>query len=301
MRSASGQGTVEYVGVLLVVALLMAAMLGGVGVPRLTAGIAASILRAVAGEVGLGTPRPSADRVTPSRAERDAFARAVDPAVDPDERSSLRDVRLDLIARHGDVEGRARYRELVLEDLRRVVPGLGGPTLFATASPGVVPPRAMASQLAIDERRSLSQPAAGDEGEVETPEGAPNAHTVTVTEADHALDRALHPGVSYRDLALDAFTVVPVMGGAARLVVMAEKLARGANALDTAVGLVRDAEGLLAPDVHESPAGSREGDEIVSWAATRRPANGGPARRFARTAVVRDGVAIYEGIERADG
>jgi hypothetical protein len=38
----------------------------------------------------------------------------------------------------------------------------------------------------------------------------------------------------------------------------------------------------------------------VSWTAVRRPRDGGAARRFTRTAVVRDGVVIHEGIALAE-
>jgi hypothetical protein len=301
MRSTSGQGTVEYVGVLLVIAVLMGAMVGGVPVSAITAGIASSIVRAALGGAGLADRPRSSGRVVPTQADRDAFARAVDPAVDPDDRPSLRDVRLGLIERHGDGPGRAVYRQLVLDDLRRAVPGLAGPTLFGRTTPRVVPPRMAVGSEPIDTGVALSRPGTGDAGEIETPEGEPDAHIVTVTEADRALARALHPGVSYPGLALDAFTVVPVVGNAARLAVIAAKITRGARSLGTAAGLAGDAQGLLAPGVRASPAGSREGDEIVTWFATRRPVDGGATRRFERTAVVRDGVAIFEGIKRADG
>jgi hypothetical protein len=152
----------------------------------------------------------------------------------------------------------------------------------------------------IDAERALRQPGTDEVGEIETPDGPPDAHIVTVTEADHALAQALHPGVSYPGLALDALTVIPVLGGATRAVLMAGKIVRGAGGLETVSSLVRDSRGLLAPDARASPAGSREGDEVVSWLATRRPADGGATRRFLRTAVVRDGVAIFQGIERAD-
>jgi hypothetical protein len=301
MHSARGQGTVEYVGVLLLVAVLIGAIAGGFGVPRMSAGIASSITHALLGAIGLRAPDRRVADGRPSADERAAFARATDPALGPDERPSLRDVRLALVARHGAAHGQAVYRELVLDDLRLTVPGLGGPTLFATASPGVVPPRVVGNLLPIDARVSLTRPPAGDPGEIETPIGEPSAHVVTVSEADRAFDRALHPGVSYPSIALDVFTAIPAVGNVTRLAVTAARLSRGASRIANAVSLAQDAETLLAPSAESSPPGSREGDEIVSWTAIRRPTDGGDARRFARTAVVRDGLVIREGIARAEG
>jgi hypothetical protein len=255
-------------------------------------------LRAVLRGVGLSDAARPSGSVVPSQADRDAFSRAVDPGVDPDDRPSLRDVRLGLIERHGDVRGRAVYRRLVLDDLLRVVPGLAAPTLFGRSSSPVVLGRVAITEEPIDEDSALRRPRTGDPGEIETPEGEPDAHIVTVTEADQALARALHPGASYPGLALDLATAVPVVGGAARIAIVAGRVVGG---LQTAVGLARDARDVLAPGVEASPAGSREGDEVVTWFATRRPTDGGPSRRFQRTAVVRDGVAIFEGIKRADG
>ncbi len=62
----------------------------------------------------------------------------------------------------------------------------------------------------------------------------------------------------------------------------------------------RDIESLGSASAAWIPAGSREGDELVSWIAVRRPTGGGPARRFARSAVVRDGVVIDRGITLLD-
>jgi hypothetical protein len=300
MRSARGQGTVEYVGVLLLVAVLIGAIAGGAGVPRMSAGIASSITHALLGAIGLGAPdRPIADTHV-SEEDRAAFAHATDPALDPNERPSLRDVRLALVARHGAVRGLAVYRQLVLDELRLTVPGLGGPTLFATAAPGVVPPRMLGSRLPVDARVSLTRPPEGDPGEIETPIGEPNAHVVTVSEADLAFARVLHPGVSYPSIALDLFTALPAVGTVTRLAIAGVRLSKGASAVANAASLADDASALLAPSAESSPPGSREGDEIVSWTALRRPTDGGPSRRFARTAVVRDGVVIHEGIARAD-
>jgi hypothetical protein len=309
MRSASGQGTVEYLGVLLVVAVLIGAVAGGFGLPRLTAEIASSITRAFLGKVGVTERAQDAAGSRASAADRAAFARAVDPAVSPDDRPSLRDVRLALIGQHGDDRGRAIYRELILADLRAAVPGLGGPTLFATATPGLRQRGVVAPFLSIDSDLSLVRPAGYDQGEIETPIGAPNAHVVTLSEADSAFDRALHPGTSYTGIALDLVSVLPTGRLAAGVTKGLVKLARagarvtkfaragrkGVSAATNIATLGDDALS-LAPDASASPPGSREGDEIVSWLALRCPANGGSARKFLRTAVVRDGAVILEGI-----
>ena len=315
MRSASGQGTVEYIGVLLVVAVLIGAVAGGFGLPRLTADIASSITRAFLGKVGVTESTQDAASSRPSAADRAAFARAVDPAVSPDDRPSLRDVRLALIRQHGDDRGRAIYRELILADLRGAVPGLGGPTLFATATSGL-PGRGVPQRLLpINGDLSLVRPAGDDQGEVETPIGEPNAHVVTLSEADSAFEHALHPGTSYTGIAIDLLSVLPtgqlaagvarglgrITRAGARLAKVARAGRKGVNGATNLVTLGDDALS-LAPDASASPPGSREGDEIVSWLASRCPANGGSARQFLRTAVVRDGAVILEGIRwPADG
>jgi hypothetical protein len=300
MGSTRGQGTVEYVGVLLLVAVLLGAIAGGIGVPRISAGIASSITHALLGAIGLAEPDRRVADVRPSAADREAFARATDAALDPDERPSLRDVRLALVARHGATGGQAVYRRLVLDELLDTVPGLAGPTLFATASTGFVAPRMLGAGQPIDASLSLTRPPAGDPGELEAPVGEPNAHVVTVAEADQAFARVLHPGVSYPAIALDLFTAFPVVGGVTRLAVTAARLSKGASAIANAASLVGDASTLLAPSAQTSPPGTREGDEIVSWTAVRRPRDGGAARTFTRTAVVRDGVVIHEGIALAE-
>jgi hypothetical protein len=314
MRSASGQGTVEYLGVLLVVAVLIGAVAGGFGLPRLTAEIASSIARAFLGKVGMTERGQDAADSRASDADRAAFARAIDPAISPDDRPSLRDVRLELMRQHGDDRGRAIYRELILADLRGAVPGLVGPTLFATATPGLRQRGVLEPSLPINSELSLARPAGYDQGEIETPIGPPNAHVVTLSEADSAFDHALHPGTSYTGIVLDLVSVLPagrVAAGAARgLAKLARagarvsKVARagrkGVSAATNVATLADDALS-LAPDASASPPGSREGDEIVSWLASRCPANGGSARQFLRTAVVRDGAVILEGIRWPTG
>jgi hypothetical protein len=309
MRSASGQGTVEYIGVLLVVAVLIGAVAGGVGLPRLTADIASSIARAFLGKVDVIERAQDAAHSYPSTADRAAFARAVDPAVSPDDRPSLRDVRLALIRQHGDDQGRAIYRELVLADLRGAVPGLAGPTLFATATPGLRQAGVLDRYRPINGDLSLVRPTGDDRGEVETPIGEPNAHVVTLSEADKAFEHALHPGTSYTGIALDVVSVLPtgrlaagmarglvgLSRAGARIAKFSRAARRGVSAATNAATLGDDLLS-LAPDAGASPPGSREGDEIVSWLASRCPANGGSARQFLRTAVVRDGAVILEGI-----
>jgi hypothetical protein len=310
MRSARGQGTVEYVGVLLLVAVLLGAVAGGFGLPRLTAQIASSITRAFLGEIGVGEPATATVASQPSADDRAAFARAVDPAVSPDDRPSLRDVRLELIRTHGAAGGQAVYRELVLADLRAAVPGLAAPTRFATVTPEWRQAVVEGRYIPIAAEHSLAPPRGDDPGEVETPVSAPNAHVVTVSEADQVLDRALHPGISNMGIALDLLSVLP-WGGLARTATTAVRIGarvakgaravgRGVSALSNGATIGRDALELSAPGADASPAGAREGDEIVSWLADRCPAGGGIARQVVRMAIVRDGVAILEGIRWPD-
>jgi hypothetical protein len=298
MRSTRGQATVEYVGVLLVVAVLIGAITGGFGLPG---SIAASITHAFLGAIGIEQSGQAAPDARPSAAEREEFARAVDRSVAPVDRPSLRDVRLALIAQHGDAQGQTIYRQLVLDDLGRVVPGLASPTLFATATTGLGQTGRAAAYPPINAGLSLERPAAPDEGEVETAINSPNAHVVTVTEADEALAHALHPGTSVGSLALDVVSLIPAVSTVTRIASLGARLVKVANAISNAVTVARDASALLAPSAGASPPGSREGDEIVTWTGSRCPLHGGFARQFERSAVVRDGVVISESISWPDG
>jgi hypothetical protein len=300
MRSESAQASIEYVGVLLLVAALVGGIVGAFGAPTLATRIAASVVRAVVDAIGQSDDHGI---VRPSASEQGMFDSAVDPKLPPDDRPSLRDVRLLLIAQHGDELGRRLYSELVLDNVRKAVPELGRPTRFATAGPDVVVPRVPPNLQRIDVEHSLSAPAEGDAGEIETPTGTPNIHVVTVSDADEAFRAALNPGVSTVGVASDVIGALPFAGTAehaGRLAVAAEKLAEQGGKLAgwTAVGI--DLEGLYSAGEASIPAGSREGDEVVSWIATRRPAGGGAARRFERTAVVRDGVVMHQGIRPID-
>jgi hypothetical protein len=296
MRSESAQASIEYVGVLLLVAALVGAIVGAFGAPTLTTRIAVSVVRAVADAIGQSDD-PGA--VRPSAAEQGMFDRAVDGKLPPDDRPSLRDVRLLLIAEHGDELGRELYSELVLDDLRNAVPGLAGPKTFATAGPSRLPSRVPQSLEPLDAKRSLASPPKDDPGEIETPIGRPDVHVVTVSEADEAFRRALNPGVSKVGMATDVVGAIPFGGIAVHLGQLAVTLEKAADVTGAIAGLYsveRDGEAWIASEA-SIPAGSREGDEVVSWNATRRPAGGGAVRRYERTAVVRDGVVIEQGIQ----
>jgi hypothetical protein len=306
MPGERAQGTVEYVGVLLLVAVLLGAIAGGFGLPQLTAGVASSITRSFLGASGIRQSPEQAAFARPTAADRAAFARASDTALSPNDRPSLRDVRLALMRQHGDEQGRAIYRQLILDELKATVPGLAGPTVYATATPGFRQPGVLERYLPINAGLSLAAPSAGDPGEVETPVSEPNAHVVTVSEADAALEHALHPGHPIANDVLDVVGVLPVsravgsafrlLKGAARVAKAAGRLVRAGNGLANATTLAQDAEALEAPDATASPPGAREGDEIVSWLASRCPVTGGSERHVLRTAVVRDGAVILEGI-----
>ena len=230
MRSERGQGTVEYVGLVLVVAVLVGAIAGGFGLPQLTAGIVSSITRALLGATGIATRPQGAAFARPSAADRAAFARASD--VRRSGRSPLaQGVRLALMQQHGDEQGRAIYRQLIIDDLEAAIPALAEPTLFATATPELQPPR-RARGLPPDRCRGLAlrAPTGRDAGEWELPASTPNAHVVTVAEADAALDRALHPGhLGHGHGALDIASVVPLGRLAGGVVVRKTERARGSR------------------------------------------------------------------------
>jgi hypothetical protein len=295
MRAERAQGTVEYVGVLLVVALLLSGVVGAFGVPAAAAGLTASVGRALTSAFGVD-PAPPA-HVQASAADEARFARAIDGGVAPDDRPSLRDVRLDLIAEHGDERGRQVFRALVLESLRRVVPGLGAPTRFGSIdrhpdSFGTSGVDRLESQL-----RALSRPAGDDPGELETAVGEPNTHVVTEAEQDDAFRHALHPGTSWRSVALDGISAIPVVGTARGAVRLSIAAARGMATIASDLHDADDAATSLSPDADQIPAGSRAGDEIVSWTAVRRRAPGAPSVRVERSAVVRDGVVLSTSVE----
>ncbi len=97
---------------LLLVAALVGALIGAFGAPSLGARIATSVGQALAGAIG----RSDRDEaIGPSASEQGLFDSAVETGVASDERPSLRDVRLQLIAAHGDEAGRKIYEQLVLD------------------------------------------------------------------------------------------------------------------------------------------------------------------------------------------
>ncbi|MEO9175155.1 MAG: hypothetical protein ABI317_06535, partial [Gaiellales bacterium] len=296
MHRERAQGTVEYVGVLLMVGLLLAAIAALVGVPASTTSIATSFVHALSSALGADAPARSA---TPQPSEQDAarFARATDAGVAPDDRPSLRDVRLELIAEHGDARGRLIYRALVVAQLQRVVPGLDRPTRFGTIDHDPLPRGFARADALILRLHALGPPADGDPGEIETARGEPDVHVVTQREEDDAFRQAVHPGTSWRSLALDVVGAVPGVGtvrGVARVSLAAAK------GLATVVSVLDDAENAIAglsPGADEIPPGSRAGDEIATWTATRRASPRGPATLVRRTAVVRDGGVLAAGID----
>jgi hypothetical protein len=301
MHGERAQASIEYVGVLLLVAAILGALIGAFGAPSLGARIATSVGQALVGAID-GSDRGEA--FGPSVSEQGLFDSAVDRTEASDDRPSMRDVRLQLIAAHGDEAGRKIYEQLVLEQLRKVIPELSQPTTFATAGPDHPAPRIPSGVQPIGAEHSLStQLNAGDAGELESPASRPNVHVVTVREADDKIGRALHPGVSLVGVATDVIGAVPVGGVAVHLGHLALAAERAASATEYGAGgyaVYRDIESFSAPSEAWIPAGAREGDELVSWIAVRRPTGGGPARRFARSAVVRDGVVIHRGITLLD-
>ena len=297
MSAERAQGTVEYVGVLLVVAVLLGAIVSAVGMPGATAGLASSFARAIAS--ALGVRAPGRGEPSPSASDEAMFARATDGGVAPDDRPSLRDVRLDLIVAHGDERGRAIYRALVLEGLRRVVPGLGTPARFGTIDREPITFGYSSVEQLQSRIRARTQPEGGDPGELETAIGEPNAHVVTAAEQDEAFRHALHPGSSWRSLALDGVSVIPLVGTVRAATRIAITTARGIATLVSAVGDARDAVASLSPSAGQIPPGSREGDEIVTWTAVRRRTPEAPPVRVDRAAVVRDGVVLATSVEVA--
>jgi hypothetical protein len=296
MHGERAQGTVEYLGVLLVVGLLLGTIAAAFGVPTSTARIATSFVRALSGALGASAPPRSASPL-PSEEDAARFARATDAGVAPDDRPSLRDVRLELVAEHGDVRGRLIYRELVVAQLRRVVPGLDGPTRFGTIDHDPIPHGIATADALIMRLHALGPPAGGDPGELETALGKPDVHVVTQSEEDAAFRHAVHPGTSWKTLALDGVGLIPgfsTIRGAARLSLAA---AKGVATVASGLGDAENAIAGLSPGADEIPPGTRAGDEIATWTATRRASPGAPSILVRRTAVVRDGSVLVAGID----
>ena len=155
MRSERAQASIEYVGVLLLVAALVGALIGAFGAPSLAARIATSVGQALVGAIGQSDRDQS---IGPSASEQGLFDSAVQAGVASDDRPSMRDVRLQLIAAHGDEAGRKIYEQLVLEQLRKVIRELSRPTVVRdcrTRPPGSADTREPSADrrgaLAVDE------------------------------------------------------------------------------------------------------------------------------------------------------
>jgi len=298
MQGERAQGTVEYVGVLLVVAVLLGAIAATFGVPSSTARLGAAFTQAIVSAFGLSSAHGSAhDEPTPD--DHALFARATDSAVAPDDRPSLPDVRLRLIAEHGDDDGRRVYRTLVLEGLK-VVPGFGRATLLGTAD---LRPSGSAIYRAISRARSLLRPVAGDPGELETPTSAPNVHVVTTAEQDAGYAHALHPGVSFGSVALDATSAAPVAGtalGIGRVAIGGARLLARLTSAMSDIGDLADVSNSLSPSGTAISPGARAGDIVVSWSAIRRAVSDGATHRVERTAVVRDGRVLTTSLDVLD-
>ena len=209
--------------------------------------------------------------------------------------------------RYGDDRGRAVYRSLIVDDLRSTVPELGQPTLFATATPGLRQPGVMERYLPINSGLSLIAPSSSDRGEIETAVSRPNAHVVTVAEADAALDHALHPGTSVTGTALDVLGVLPagrVAERAYRFLKVGARLSKrlravaiggnvASNARDRRRGRRRARESGRARVTTGIARGRR--DRHLARLAVRRPGRQ-RTREFLRTVVVRDGAVILADI-----
>jgi hypothetical protein len=295
MRSERAQGTVEYVGVLLVVAALLVGLAGTVGATSVLGGAFTRAIEAAFG-VGHGVAAPEASAI-----ERTQFAAAVDPdpALTPDDRPSLGDVRLALIEHHGDERGRAIYRGLVAEEALRVVPGLAGTTRFGSLGPtnvtAAVFSHADAIERAVTLEHAVGAPQDGDPGELETPSGPPDVHVVSASEQDAAFRAALHPGVDAKSLTEDVFGAVPLLGTAEHLGSLVFKVAELASTAATLIGTaddVRQAGDEISPSAAQITPGRRAGDIVVRWTATRRNDAGRALGTVERGAVIRDGHVI---------
>jgi hypothetical protein len=295
MGSQTGQATVEHVGMVLAVALLM----GGVAAAFAHAGIASMLANRVARAFDLGSSR--SDAIAAPALGTDAewrFARMAVASRLPDAaRPTLRDLRLRLIDRLGRTSGEEVFGRMLTDAVDVALPGsiagsvtsyrdggdtIAGPVMFD-------PARAMAR---IEERALATRTV--------SPVGAGTGNAF--------LGDALHTSGGERvlDEAIEGAASL-----ATRRVWIAQPAAEAAiDALvrDDGLSGLSDAGKRTIAQTGRVPPGRREGDLIVMWQVERRRFDGRghervPARRdvgeayprrYVHAAVLRNGVAVRE-------
>jgi hypothetical protein len=286
MRGERGQATVEQVGIVLAVALLVGGLAGVLGARSSVAGVARSLTAAIAGAIGLkvASGAPSL-RALPEATAREVaqFLRANDAQVDVDHRPTLRDVQLELDERLGPEQGEAVFHQLVLDQARSVLPQAAA--LREYRGFWGRPP----------DSGSFLPPARARPIDSERPAGQLSVHVVGAQESLTWIDTMLHPSLNPMGLIAGFFPAGPAAHEIISLVATSVQVTAGVT---TRLGR---GEGL--------PPGRAEGDIIACWPVerTQRDTAGEPlpyrnqgapgrARPYLHLAYIRAGTVLHESL-----
>src|SRR4051794_8299642 len=127
MGGEQGQATVEHVGIVLAVALLLGALAGAIGSHSAAGELARAVSEAIGRALGVGSgstrlTQPRSGGPEPTAAEVARLLRALDPTIPIDARPTLRDLRIDLAARLGTAQGEALFQRLVAAEVGTLLP-----------------------------------------------------------------------------------------------------------------------------------------------------------------------------------
>src|SRR5690242_12215234 len=187
MGGEYGQATVEHVGTLLLVGLLLGAVAAGLlrlGIGASVAGALRTAIERVA-HLGTGTSSSTAVAVAPPTAEEQTrLLAAMDSSIPIDSRPTLHDIRLELVERLGEKDGAATFEELVRG---RAVELLPQSTQTRDYRGFIGRPPSSGSVAPPAELRPIDR---------EAPVGPVSVHIVGTGESLAWLDAALHPSVN---------------------------------------------------------------------------------------------------------
>jgi hypothetical protein len=284
MQREHGQATVEHVGIVLAVALLMGAVAALLSSGRLGDGLARAVTAALDGALGFTRGGP-ASALAASPAQLALFGIATDPSVADDRRPTLRDVRLRFEEQLGTDAGDALFRQLLLEEVVSLRPGTHQTMRFAPTLGAIMSPETV-----------FARPPPGSTYDTERPAGATTLHVTSAAEEAAYLRVALHPQ-DRAGVALGIAGTIPVEA--------VQQIVQAAGAIRAAAGQLDGArEELLRTD--GMAAGGREGDAIACWPVVRtRPtgSSGGPeneqswnaqTHHYLHLAVVRERTVVAE-------
>jgi hypothetical protein len=285
MQREHGQATVEHVGIVLAVALLVGAVAALLSGGRLGTGLARAVTAALERALELGRTSGSDSTPAASPAQLALFGIATDPSVAEDSRPTLRDVRLHFEQELGTAEGDALFRRLLLEEVVGLRPGTHQSMRFAATLGAIMSPET-----------AFARPPPGRSYDTERPVGDTTLHVTSAAEEAAYLRVALHPG-DRAGVVLDIVGTIPIE--------VVQQIVEVAGAIRATAGQLNGArEELLRTD--GMAAGGREGDAIACWPVVRtRPtgSSGGPeneqswnaqTHHYLHLAIVRERTVVAE-------